>query len=126
MRMFRDRLSASPTDLANFLACRHKTALDLLVAEGRLEAPESTDALAEVLRKRGLEHEARHVNRLRAEGLSVLDLGDLPKDERREQTIAAMRDGIDVIVQPVLADARWFGYADVLRKVGVPSAGLGA
>lgn len=38
MRLESGVLRASPTDLANFLVCRHKTVLDLAVAKGDLAA----------------------------------------------------------------------------------------
>jgi predicted RecB family nuclease len=119
------RLLASPTDLANFLACRHKTALDLLVAEGRLEKPTFVDPLAAILRERGDVHEKRYVDSLRAQGLDVVEIADGPLDERRAATLAAMRTGADVIVQAALGNDRWSGYADVLRNVSTPSL-LGA
>jgi uncharacterized protein len=117
---------ASPTDLANFLACRHRTALDRLVAEGRLRKPQFADPLAEILRKRGQEHERRYVDALGAKGLRIAELGGTERDDRAAKTLDAMRAGADVIVQAVLTDDEWLGYADVLRKVDRPSAALGA
>ena len=125
MRIQDNRLTASPTDLANFLACRHKTALDRLVAEGRLHKPTWVDPIAEVLRARGDEHERRYVARLRGEGLTIVDLNDVPHGERAARTFGAMRAGAHVIVQAALTDSQWLGYADVLRRVPVPSPKLG-
>jgi uncharacterized protein len=123
---YRDgRVSVSPTDLANFLACRHKTALDRLVELGRLQRPFDVDPLAQLLRERGVEHERHYVDRLRAQGLRVVDLGGFDVALRRAQTLDAMRDGADVIVQAVLADDRWLGYADILRRVPARSPVFG-
>jgi len=125
MRFVNGRLTVSPTDLANFLACRHKTALDLRVAKGELDRPSWKDPLAEVLRERGDQHERQYVARLRSEGLSVVDLGGLGGGAQLSATLDAMRDGPDVIVQPALCGGIWTGYGDVLRKVRTPSPALG-
>jgi predicted RecB family nuclease len=125
MRTNHGRLSASPTDLANFLACRHRTALDWLVAHRRLEKPHFSDPLADILRTRGQEHERRYVAALAARGLTVVDLGPVERDSRAVRTIDAMRAGADVIVQAVLSDDHWLGYADVLIKVDAPSPAFG-
>src|SRR5262245_31244464 len=108
-------IRTSPTDFANFLACRHKTALDLAAALGRLPTPRWVDPFAEVLRQRGTEHERGYVNALRADRLTIVDLAEVPWDERSDRTLAAMRAGADVIVQAGLTNTQWFGYADVLR-----------
>ena len=125
MQVADGRLTSSPTDLANFLACRHKTALDRLVAIGELERPTWEDPLAAALRRRGEEHERRHVSALRNEGLTVVDLAKVARDERPARTLAAMRDGADVIVQAALTSSMWLGYADVLRRVNTRSSNLG-
>ena len=121
------RLTCSPTDLANFLACRHKTSLDLLVAQKKLASPNWKDPLAEVLRRLGNEHEERYVKKLTAEGQRIVDLSyareeKLPRDVAGVLTIEAMRSGVDLIVQPPIAVDGWFGYADVLCRVDRPSA----
>jgi predicted RecB family nuclease len=121
-------LRSSPTDLANFLACRHKTTLDLLTADGKLAPPTWTDPLAAVLRERGQEHENAYVATLSAEGLRVKDLTRPDGASRKDdgvavgETLAAIREGWDVIVQAALGDGGTFGYADVLRRVPGESA----
>jgi uncharacterized protein len=126
MRLQGGSLVSSPTDIANFLACRHKTSLDLRVAKGELTKPSWVDPLAAVLRERGEEHECRYVERLQTEGLAVVDVRGADQDERIARTLQAMHAGADVIVQAALATEHWLGYADVLRKVRVPSPALGA
>src|SRR5580765_541874 len=107
-------LRSSPTDLANFLACRHKTALDLLVVCGRVAAPSWRDPFADVLRERGAMHERTYVETLRSQGLRVVNLSDVADDTRVAKTVRAMREGADVIVQAALDSGQWLGYADVL------------
>src|SRR5262245_22817363 len=123
--MYLDRsttqLSVSPTDLANFLACRHKTSLDLLVARNLLRKPTWVDPLAAVLRDRGDAHELAYVERLRAQGLSVVNLKTAAREDAEVQALNAMRSGADVIVQAPLRTDGWFGVADVLQKVRTPS-----
>jgi uncharacterized protein len=119
----------SPTFLADFLACRHKTTLEMDARAGNRTRPSYKDPLADVLRKRGEEHEQRYVESLCARGLTVEDLGvfkeqdrEAPKAARVARTLDAMRRGADVIVQAPLGNTQWFGYADVLVKVPGTSA----
>jgi hypothetical protein len=63
------RLSAS--DVANFLACRQLTRLDLLTARGERRAPSEFDLGFEDLVQRGGEHERAVLERFRADGLAV-------------------------------------------------------
>ena len=113
------RLSFAPTDLANFLACPHKTALDLQVLEKTIEAPHWTDPITELLRERGEEHERQYVAWLRKSGRQVVDLTGAT--DRVATTAEAMRDGVEVIVQPALARDEWYGFADVLHRVETPT-----
>jgi len=115
-------LLLSATDLANHLACRHLTALDRAVAEGRTQPPAWRDPALDLLRERGLAHERAYVEHLRAEGLDVVGLRELEGDDAVERTAAAMREGAGVIVQAALQDGRWHGRADVLLRVEAPSA----
>jgi uncharacterized protein len=109
------RLSAS--DLSNHLACRHLTTLDYSVAIVARPAPKWHSPDLWVLQKRGLEHESAYVSYLAAQGLAVIDLRSTAEEEAGREVTTAMEKGVDVIVQPLLATGRWFGRADVLRRV---------
>jgi predicted RecB family nuclease len=119
------RLVVSPTDLTNFLACRHLTQLDLAVAVGDLTPPADDDEALAVLRERGLAHELAYVEGLRAEGRSIVEIGagDLRQGER--DTLAAMRAGVDVIYQATFFDGVWRGHADFLEKRTDRASALG-
>jgi len=113
----------SATDLANHLACRHLTSLNFEVARGEREVPTWTNPAAYILQLRGFDHEKAYINHLRTQGHTVIELD---KDESTaggafDRTLAAMRSGVDVIVQATLQHQRWFGRADVLLRVNRPS-----
>lgn len=122
MRAVSDGIDLSATDLSNFLGCRHRTGLDLAVAEKKLKAPwQPPDPFIELLRQRGAEHERSYVEALKSEGLNLIDLNGLEPDEACDATEKAMRAGVDVIVQAAVRKERWFGKPDILRKVATPS-----
>ena len=135
MRLADGRLAFSATDLGRHLACSHLTTLRRAVALGGIEAPPPyDDPRGDVLRQRGIEHEARLLERFAAEGraVEVVTAADTPFLHRNPATAAtrtrdAMRRGADVIYQGRLedADGRWSGYPDFLLRVDEPS-GLGA
>jgi predicted RecB family nuclease len=112
----------SPSALASHLSCAHFTQLERKRHAGTLEIEFRTDPRVEALQVRGQEHEDRYVERLKADGRTVRDLRET-RDPAA--TIAAMREGIDAIVQAPLQNDRFFGIADVLLRCKKPSA-LGA
>ena len=115
-------LVLSATDLANHLACRHLTSLNLAAASGRLKPPIFHDDRLEALRERGFQHESAYLDHLRSRGREVVELRGLGLDRSAvEQTGDAMRAGSDVIAQATLASGRWHGRADVLLRVDRPS-----
>jgi uncharacterized protein len=116
------QLVLSPTDVAAFLACRHRTALDLAVAQGELSPPAWRDPLGEAHRLRGAAHERAYVEHLRGRGLEVADLSDVADEAH---TLEALRAGVPVVAQASLAGEGWRGVADVLVRVDGASA-LGA
>jgi len=118
MRLDGNELHSSATDLANHLGCRHLTNLDHRVARGLLERPKFVDPVLEVLTERGLQHEADYAAFLREQGHSLVNLGDAAPVET---TLAAMRDGPDVIFQATLRNDRWSGRADFLMRTDRPS-----
>ncbi|HYV86737.1 MAG TPA: TM0106 family RecB-like putative nuclease [Patescibacteria group bacterium] len=114
------RLSA--TDLANHVACRHLTTLDLSMARGERRPPDYFDPDAAILRQRGDEHEAAFLKHLEEQGRRIARPDEGPDAKTGfERTLSAMREGADVIVQATLLEGRWFGRADVLMRVPRPS-----
>ena len=118
-------LRLSPSDLSNHLACPHLTNLDVAVQRGELERPYADDTRVDLIRRKGMEHEAAYLARLEALGRSIVriptyDDPDFDREEARRLTEEAIRGHVaDVIYQPYLtsADGRWRGFADFLELI---------
>src|SRR5215470_150967 len=114
------QVTLSPSDLNDYVECPHLTTLALEVARGERARPHVADEEAELLRRKGAEHEHAELERLRAEGRTIveIELGE-PWDfeAAARETAKAMRAGIDVISQATFVDGRWRGRADFLLKV---------
>src|SRR5829696_1348293 len=109
------RLHLSPSDLNNFLACEHRTALDLARARGEILLQRIPRPDAELIAERG----RAHLERLRERGLEVTQIE--PGEGAAEATLEAMKAGADVIHQATFTAGNWRGAADFLLKVRVPS-----
>jgi predicted RecB family nuclease len=115
-------IELSATDLIGHLSCRHLTQLDLAVARGTLPAPKVWDPQLQLLWERGLAHERRYVEHLQQSGLKVVRIEGIGVAEKQlNDTVEAMRAGVPIIVQGALADGRWVGRPDILRRVDRPS-----
>lgn len=117
MRVESNTVRLSAGDLSNHLACRHLTSLDLAVAAGRKAEPARRSPDLWVLRQLGFDHEEAYLRHLVGSGLTVVDLRASAPEKAVEDCKAAMAHGAEVIVQASLADGRWFGRADILRRV---------
>ena len=62
------RITLSPSDLNDYLECPHLTTLALQVARGERARPFVADDHAELLRRKGEQHERAYLERLRADG----------------------------------------------------------
>jgi predicted RecB family nuclease len=123
MRKTGDAFQLSASDLIGYLNCRHLAALDRAVAEGIASKPTVWDPLLDILRERGAIHEQSYVEHLRNAGLQAVRIdGIAVTDAAVAETLAAMKQGVPVIVQAALADGGWLGRADILRRVEKPSA----
>jgi uncharacterized protein len=129
-------LVLSASDLTGFAACHHLTQLELGAARGEWERAKRDDPMLDVLSRRGGEHEKKHLEHFRAEGLTVVEIDEIPFDAdaavtranlvvAEAETLAAMRAGADVIYQATFFDGRWRGHADFLLRVDTPSPVLG-
>lgn len=117
---------ASPSALNRFLGCEYRTYLDVLDRRGELDAEPKPPEM-QLLFDRGNRHEDDVVAQLIADGADVVALEDLDatKEERAESTLAAMREGRQVLHQGCFLHDGWVGYPDFLIRVDTPSA-LGA
>jgi predicted RecB family nuclease len=118
MRILDGQLVLSPSDLSNFLTCRHRAGLDLAAARKVIEKPRYEDPYVAMLGRHGDEHERAYVDSLRRQGLSVVDVG---AEGAYGATLSAMKAGAQVIVQARLEGDLIAGYADVLVRVEKPS-----
>jgi predicted RecB family nuclease len=112
------RLLFSPTDLTAFLACPHLTSLEVAVARGELARPFRQNPHADLIRRKGEEHEARYLDSLLADGLGVVTISFDDRDWVRaaRETEEAIRAGADVVYQARLAQDNWRGAADFVVR----------
>ena len=80
-----DRWTDRPlaSDLNNFLECPHLTQLDLAVVEGRLDAPDGRTARADLIARKGDEHEAAYLQSLKEAGKDVVEIPSTPEGGAR-------------------------------------------
>lgn len=122
MKMSADSIKLSASDLVGNLNCGGLTALDLKVAVGELKKTVQWDPLLEILRERGFHHEEAFVNHMTASGLQSVRIAGVDISESAAlETISAMEDGVQVIIQGTFRSQRWTGRTDILRRVETPS-----
>ena len=118
----------SASDLNDYLECKRLTELEALVARKRLLRPDPDDERAELIRRKGEEHERRHL-----EALIERYPGEVEQFERADpsveayrraelRTLEAMQRGVRVIYQATFFDGRFIGHADFLMRVQKPSS----
>lgn len=126
MRRQTEKIFLAPTDLSNYLSCKHLSQLDVNAANGLAERPVRYGPLIDELKTRGMAHEEMYLEHLREQGLTVVRAGDsdtgaITAEFSNEKTLVAMQNGADIIYQATLVDDSWSGRADFLRKVDLPS-----
>jgi len=88
----------SASDLVGHLHCRRLTALDIEVANGKLEKPAYWDPFQEILQERGRRHAEGNIEHLKASGLAVAVIeGVGVHKETLARTREAMEAGAEVI-----------------------------
>lgn len=99
-----------PTELIEFLQCRHMARLRSL---GVLPDSSVSEEIL-LLREKGLEHEKNFLETL--EGTVVSIDTELSPPEQKQQTLKAMNEGADWIYQAYLQAGDCAGYSDFLQK----------
>src|SRR5256885_16668022 len=128
MQMLNGRLILSPSDLNDYVECPHLTTLALEVARGTRKRVFVLNEHGDLLRRKGEQHEAAYLDKLRADGRQVVnvigsDTWDF--DGSARATEKAMREGAEVIYQATFVRDDWRGRADFLERVDHPTR-LGA
>src|SRR5205823_5275993 len=126
MQFLDGRLVVSPSDLTGFLECEHLTQQELAAARGEIARPERDDPMLDMLSRRGLEHEGKHLAGFRAKGLTPVEFpfpeGTIANLEKAHaKPVAAMQAGADIIYQGTFFDGRWRCHPDFLVRVERPS-----
>ena len=107
----------SPSDLNAFLECEHLTQLELAVARHELERPADENPQADLVKRKGDDHEAAYLTQLVADGSDVVTIAnDWDLDVAARATEKAMRAGADVIYQACFVDGGWRGFADFVER----------
>jgi len=126
MQFLEGRLIVSPSDLTGFLECEHLTQLELSAARGEIKRPDRDDPVLDMLSRRGLEHEGRHLAGLKATGMKTAEFvfpdGTIANLEKAHaDTVAAMQVGVHIIYQGTFFDGRWRCHPDFMIRVDRPS-----
>jgi predicted RecB family nuclease len=127
MQRIDGRLVYAASDLNDYLECNRLTELEALVARHKLVRPQDEDSQAELLRRKGDEHELRYLEEMR-----TLYPGQVVEFKRAEKgiegyrqaelaTVEAMRAGAPIIYQATFFDGQFLGHADFLRRVPMTS-----
>ena len=118
MKVTDGRVRVAASDVANFLACRRLTQLDLARARGELRPPREFDIGFRDLVRRGEVHERAVLERFRADGLDVADVSGA--EDEAGATAEAIRGGAGVVYQGTLTGAAGgvtlFGRPDFLVR----------
>src|SRR3954470_11537592 len=112
MQLVDDCLLLSASDLINYLECAHLTRLDLEVVRGEVALDETRTDAADLVARKGDEHEQAYLESLRAAGRDIVEVDSEPGfdglQRGAERTLRAMRDRTEIIYQGVLFDGeRW-------------------
>jgi predicted RecB family nuclease len=112
MRLKDDRVRFSPSDLNGFLACPHLTTLQLAVVRGELKKPFRINLHADLIRRKGEDHEGRYLDTLRTQGKTIAEPATAAETEG-----AIRHRTADVIYQAHLEHDGWRGIADFLERL---------
>ncbi len=122
MQKINGQVIFSASDLVHFMECEHLSALDRWHLDEPMQRAEDSDE-AELIQNRGFEHELAYLKKAQGLASSYVDIKKVgeSRDAQIEATIAAMKQGVDLIYQATFLQAPMIGYADFLKKVDKPS-----
>lgn len=118
MKKIKNEYLFSAHDLVAFVNCKHLFAQSLAICEGRRGKPRAQNSIRQNLLKLGTMHEEKYVEYLQNCGLDVVRIEGVDiSNSAAQETVAAMKRGVEVIHQGALKEGRWAGRADILRRI---------
>src|SRR2546427_10940829 len=79
-------MAFSASDLNDFLECEHLTQLELAVVRGDLQRPNTVNPSADLVRRKGIEHEAAYLQSLLHAGKQVVEIEGRPHPASADQS----------------------------------------
>lgn len=122
MKLKNKQIIYSPSDLSAHSACKHLTQLNKKQVQGDIKEPQVYyNRVLETLKEKGIEFENNHLQYIKKQGKSVIEISTTDPDAE-QKTINAMTKGADVIYQARLKESsKWSGWADFLIRVNKSS-----
>lgn len=109
----------SPSDLITFMDSPFASAMD----KSRILNPalnqdiDPEDALFKSLQNKGDKHEKLFIENMKLEGCDIVDINQSSAPKTLEMTLAAMREGRNIIAGGYLSHGQFAGTSDILAKV---------
>lgn len=112
----------SPSDLTLYMQSPFASWMEhyFLINPDSDPKPDQPDLMLSLLQEKGNAHELSILSRFKANGLSIKDLSNT--NNSIENTLNAMKDGIDIIYQAFLEKSPFAGRSDFLVRVPGKSA----
>jgi len=121
MRISKNKILYSPSDLNNFVSCKYHIKNDLLADEKKFKKREiSADLKLRI--KYGIEHETKHFKLFKNKNNPSVTINDKLTDEKRfEATKQALTKGYKLIYKAYFIEKNFRGEADFLLRVNTKS-----
>jgi len=121
MKITQGTIYLSASDLSAHISCKHVTWLNLQLAQKKIPSPPVYENPSlEALQQRGEEFEKKYIEKLKQEGKRIAEISKGNTEKALDETVEAMRAGVDVIYQARLEHQMWQGWADFLIKADKP------
>ena len=129
MKIEKNKIFTSPTDLKNFTQCKYLTKNDILFIKKEGKGKElkkfATAGDLKLVMKKGDEHERKHLNLFKDKysNYKIINKNKKTEKEQFRETVAAIKEGKEMINQAFFMDedGKFRGYADFLIKVNTES-----
>ena len=116
MRIKKDQIFTSPSDLNNFVSCKYHTFNDLHEYKNGLKKKEPPEDM-KLWRRYCVEHEKKHFKLLQKKYLNNITIDPTKSDdERYKNTISAIKSGYDLIYKAYFIEGKFRGEADFIIK----------